>query len=154
MTPECDDEPRRQYEDLKPYIFDLSSKNNKYLDSLVLTSATIASFSLLTLQISPERLYVNAHLLILGFVILISNTLWGLMVIRWAINSEERPIKILSKVIQHQGLTRDEEEGHEKMLNHKYDVNSKLYGLGIYSNVFFLFLGLLSITLSFFIKSF
>lgn len=80
-------------DDLAPYVFDLSKKNLEYIQSLGISSATIASFSLLTLQINPDLLQINHNFLISGFIILILNVVIAFSVCRAWIDIEEKPIK-------------------------------------------------------------
>jgi len=84
---------KEHIDDLRPYIFDLSKKNIDFVNSLAVSSATIASFSLLALQIGISKISVNLSFLILGFIILLLNPLLAFWINRVWIDVEERPIK-------------------------------------------------------------
>lgn len=84
---------KKHIDDLMPYTLDLSKKNIDFINSLGITSATVASFSLLTLQIPPSVFKINQPFLIYGFITLTVNVLFAFLISRVWIDIEERPIK-------------------------------------------------------------
>jgi len=77
-------------ERVKPLALDISRKRFDYLNSVTIASATIASFSLLTLQV--PNLNVNKILLLLGFSILIVNSFILILLTKLSVDNENKSV--------------------------------------------------------------
>lgn len=171
---------KKHIDGLRPYTLDLSKKNVEYVKSLAISSATIASFSLLALQINQSILSIHPQYLISGFVILIINVFFAFLIMRLWIDLEEKPIKqsiesleteeelfLISKhdpeLKSEQNLKRwkeiikklEAENLTTKTIKNRnlQKIGSRLLGISIYINLVIFFVGLLFIVSSFLCSS-
>lgn len=167
---------KRHINELRPYTLDLSKKNVEYVSSLAIASATIASFSLLGLQINQSLWSVHPQYLISGFVILVINVFLAFLILRFWIDLEEKTIiKSLESLQVEEELflisKHDPELKNERNLSRWKEIieglkvgnsisktikernslktASKYLGVSIYINLAIFFVGLLLIVSSF-----